>query len=325
MTEDRRGLSVVIVNWNTKQLLLDLLRSLEGLGKFLERPCEILVVDNASADGSLEAAREAFPGHSYLPQERNLGFAGGVNRGFEAATYEWILLLNTDVECQQEAIRALVDHADTEPGVGILGPRVENQDQSFQESYWRFPSLHGLLSQSLFLYKLFPKSQLFNGERYAGRIFDTATRVDAVSGCVFLLRAELLKELGGLDEGYFMYFEETDFCYRALEGGYTVQYAPVASFIHFGGVSARLEGRRNFLEFRRSQLRFFRKHRGMLAALLARVLLLIWLLLRLPIWMLLALQGGRPGRVARERCSLHLSACVDLVRPRGSSRSRSQG
>jgi N-acetylglucosaminyl-diphospho-decaprenol L-rhamnosyltransferase len=310
MTE-RSGLSVVIVNWNTRQLLLDVMGELERYRQLHERPLQIVIVDNASEDGSVEALREAHPDCELHVQAENLGFAGGVNVGFAHAREKWILLLNTDVRFEAEALEQLVAFAETRDDAGILGPRVLNDDGSFQSSYWRFPGLWQLLSQALYLYKLFPRSEFFDGQRYGGRIFEEPTPVDAVSGCVFLLRKSLLDEVGGLDEGYFMYFEETDLCRRARSAGSRVLYAPVASFVHFGGVSARLARRRNFLEFRRSRVRWFRKHRGGFAAILARMLNALFLLIRMPGWLLRSLLPGERRREARSRVALHAAGILD--------------
>ena len=306
----RAGLSVVIVNWNTKELLLDVLRTLERCRASNLRPLQVIVVDNASEDGSAEAIAERSD-IDLLAQDRNLGFAGGVNVGFAAAREELVLLLNTDVRFEAEALESLAAYAEGEPGVGICGPRVSFDDGSFQSSYWRFPSLWQLLCTSLYLYKLFPGTRLFDGERYGGHVFDEPHDVDAVSGCIFLLRRSLLERIGGLDEGYFMYFEETDLCRRAWSAGSSVRYVPDASFVHFGGVSARLARRRNFLQFRRSRVRFFRKHHGVLAAACARALNALFLAVRLPAWSIRSLLPG-PGRgEARARVSLYASGIVD--------------
>ncbi len=323
-TEVLTALSIVIVNWNTKDMLLEL------LGELLpwrgERACEILLVDNASVDGSVAAVSERFAGYldaglHILPQGENLGFAGGVNRGFAAATGSWILLLNTDVRCTQEGIEALCSYGDRWPEVGIVGPDVRNEDGSVQDSYWRFPTLWQLFCSTTWLYKLLPSSPFFNGERYEGRRFEEATSVDAVSGCVFLLRRSVLAAcedrdgVFGLDEDYFMYFEETDLCRRARDVGSQVRFAPVARFVHFLGGSSRLARKRNFLEFRRSLVRYHRKHGGALRAVLARSLVVASLVLRVPIWALRSLGRGQRGQEARAMLALHAAGVVDMLRP----------
>ncbi|PIE24479.1 MAG: glycosyl transferase [Planctomycetota bacterium] len=308
---EQLGLSVVIVNWNTRGLLLDVLGRLARCRESSSRRMQVIVVDNASEDGSAAAVAEEFEDVLLLAQDRNLGFAGGVNLGFEAAQEELIVLLNTDVSFEPEALEALAHHVEQEPRLGVCGPRVSFADGSFQSSYWRFPSLWQLFCTSCYLYKLFPRTRLFDGERYGGQVFSEPHEVDAVSGCVFLLRRSLIDRIGGLDEGYFMYFEETDLCRRARAAGVSVGYFPGASFVHFGGVSARLARRRNFLQFRRSRVRFFRKHHGVWAAACARVLNALFLLLRLPAWIIRSLLPGSWGKEARARVSLYASGIVD--------------
>ncbi len=312
------ALSVVIVNWNTKELLLQVLA--DFLPSDRGREIEVLVVDNASADGSVEAARERFPVAEFpelrfLVQESNLGFAGGVNIGFAASRHPLILLLNTDVRTSASDIEALAAYVDQHAEVGIAGPLVRNEDGSLQDSYWRIPTRWRLFCSATFLYKLFARSQLCNGERYAGTRFTQPTAVDAVSGCVFLLRRELIERIGGLDQGYFMYFEETDLCHRAARAGYEVHYAPVGEFVHFLGGSSRLARRRNFLEFRRSLVRFHRKHGGVLAALAARALLFVSHAVRLPGWAGLGLLPGERGLRARTQAGLLFAGLVDVFRP----------
>ena len=307
------GLSIVIVNWNTKDLLPQVLGDVFPWKS--ERELEVIVIDNASEDGSVAAASAAFPEVDFRVQETNLGFAGGVNKGFAAATQPLILLLNTDVRTSSEDIEALCRYADENERVGIVGPRVHNEDSSLQDSYWRFPSLWRLFCSSTYLYKLMPRSQVFNGERYAGVRYEEPTPVDAVSGCVFLLRREVLEKIGGLDEAYFMYFEETDLCYRAQREGWEVHFAPVASFVHFLGGSSRLAKKRNFLEFRRSLVRFHRKHGGLFAALAARALLLVSLMIRVPYWSLRSLLTGEAGRIARSQLGLYCAGIGDLLQP----------
>ncbi|MEM7234345.1 MAG: glycosyltransferase family 2 protein, partial [Planctomycetota bacterium] len=250
---------------------------------------EVIVVDNGSHDGSAEAVEEHFPDVIVIRQEKNLGFSGGVNCGFDAATAPLVLLLNTDTLVVGDAIPKLIEYANEHPEAGVIGPRVLNRDETLQSSYFRFPSLTNLVLSSLYLYKLFPTSSFFNRERYAGRDPMLAGPVDVVSGCCFLIRRQLLDQIGGLDEGYFMYAEETDLCARAHAAGYEVHYAPGPEIIHFGGGSSRLASRRMFIQFRRSLLRFYALHRGVAASLAARSLLLFGLFIRLPYWLLRSL------------------------------------
>ncbi len=311
----QKGLSLVIVNWNTKDLLLELLKSLNPENPAWVRPVEVIVVDNDSSDGSVKAAQEAFPWVRLLPQADNLGFAGGVNRGLEVTNYPWVCLVNTDVEATPEAFEALLDYAEAHPKAGVVGPKILNGDGSLQNSFRRFPSVWMQVCLSLGFHRLALDSPLLNGERYSGMEFEKPAPVDYVSGCLFLMRKDLIDRIGGLDEGFFMYFEETDFCKRTWKEGFEVHYAPVSTFAHHAGASAKKARKRTFLAFRRSQVRYMKLHKGLLSSLMMRLAMLLFLLLRIPVWALLSLRGGAKGEIARSNLSVSLSAFWDLLKP----------
>ena len=297
--------SVVIVSWNTRQMLLDALasflpwRDVEG---------EVVVVDNASADGSADAVEEQYPDVQVIRNDRNLGFAGGVNTGLRAARYPWVLLLNTDTLVIDDAIARLLDYAAEHPEVGIAGPRVRNGDGSFQPSCLRFPSLLNLALSAVFLQRFSSDSDVFYRERSGGAP-PRAGRVDAVSGCCFLIRDSVLEKVGVLDEGYFMYVEEIDLCYRAWRAGFEVHYAPVGEITHFFAGSSRQEPRRNTVEYGRSTVRFFHKHHGVMAGIMARVLLVAYLVLRVPYQAL----RSPVDRMARARLGNHIAGIAALL------------
>lgn len=304
----RTPVSVVIVSWNTRELTLAALRSFLPCA---DPPLEVIVVDNASSDGSADAIEAAFPSVRVIRNPRNLGFGGGVNAGLLAARQPLVLLLNPDTRVVGDALPRLVDYAEAHPEAGIVGPRVVGEDGRLQASRFRFPSLWNQLLAATYLYQLLPRSRVFNRERFGGSPVDRPAAVDAVSGCCFLVRRSLLDAVGGFDESFFMYAEETDLCYRAWQAGFEVHYAPVAEIVHLGGGSSRLASRRNFLEFRRSILRFYRKHRGPRATQAARALLLLFLLVRIPWWALRAKLG--PERAAAAAQLGHYRAGVRFL------------
>jgi hypothetical protein len=307
----RIPLSVVIVSWNTRALTLEALRSFLPAD---DLPLEVVVVDNASSDGSADAIEAAFPGVQVIRNERNLGFAGGVNVGLRASRHPLVLLLNPDTRVVGDALSRLVDYASAHPEAGIVGPRVLNEDGTLQASRFRFPSLLNQLLAATYLYQLLPGSRFFNRERLGGGNVATPAPVDAVSGCCFLVRRSVLDTVGVLDEDFFMYAEETDLCYRAWQAGFEVHYAPVGEIVHLRGASSRLASRRNFLEYGRSILRFFRKHRGALATQGARALLLLFLLVRLPYWALRA-YASRDGETAAQQFGNYRAGIRFLLQP----------
>jgi GT2 family glycosyltransferase len=302
-------LSIVLVSWNTRQMLLD------ALAAFLPLPfaAEVIVVDNDSKDGSADAVEAAFPAVRVIRNPTNLGFAGGVNTGLRAARAPLILLLNPDTLASADAVASLVAYARAHPEVGVVGPKVLNRDGSLQASIFRAPSLPNLLLSASFLYQLFPRSPFFNRERYGGRDPNEIGPVEAVSGCCFLVRREVIERVGVLDEGFFMYAEETDFCLRARRAGFAVHYSAAGPIVHFGGESAKLASRRMVVQFRRSLVRFARKHHGRVYALVVRALLALSLALRLPYWGLRSLRGGEAGQRAREQAGHYWAGLGDLL------------
>jgi GT2 family glycosyltransferase len=288
-------LSIVVVNWNTRELLLALLKQLSA-----EPPiaAEILVVDNASSDGSAEAARRDFPSAVVLPQPRNGGFAYGVNRGLERARGEWILLLNTDAQASWPQIQSLLAAAEQRPDAAVFGPRIVDEHGALQPSTWQRHLPRHALGQALFLDRVFPEHQP------AG-----AADVDVVSGCVFLIRRQVLGEVGGFDERFFMYFEEADFCERVRKAGRKVRWVPDATFVHEGGLSAEQAASVTFLAFRESRLLYHAALHGRLATEWVRACLLLGTLLRLLPWCALSLIGR--GR----KTALYWRTLRQLARP----------
>ena len=310
---DARGLSVLIVSWNTRALTLEALRSFLPLPARLD--AEVIVIDNASTDGSADAIAEAFPDVQLIRNDTNRGFAAGVNVGLRLVRKPFVLLLNPDTRVRDGAIEKLVDYAAAHPQASIVGPRVLNEDETRQDSRFRFPTLLTHALAASYLYQLFAGSSFFNQERFAGRDVEHPVRTNAVSGCCFLIRRDLLDEIGLLDEGYFMYGEEMDLCFRAWRAGFEVHYVPAGEVVHLGGASSRLAARRNFLEFRRSLLRFHRKHHGRAYAEAARGLLCLFLLLRLPYWGLRALTSSANRQASRAQLGNYIAGLGLLMQP----------
>ena len=288
-------LSIVIVNWNTRELLLAILRRLFDAPAL---PCEVIVVDNHSSDDSVAAARAAFPQAIVLPQSKNGGFAYGVNRGLEASHGRWILLLNSDAEASWSELERLIAAAEREPGVAVFGARITDENGSPQRSSWPAHRPAHYLPQALFLDRLRAKTPPA-----------AATDVDAVSGCVFLIRASVLPALGGFDERFFMYFEEADFCERVRRAGHRVRWLPDATFVHVGGLSAGQSAERTFVAFRESALLYHAQWHGRFSTEYVRACLVLGLLLRLLAWSVPALLGRR------NRVRLYAKALRVLARP----------
>ena len=303
------GVSVIIVNWNTRELVLRLLASLSSPSAPSEHELELIVVDNNSSDGIVEAIRREFPEVKLLAETKNHGFAGGVNRGVKAATQPLVLLLNSDAQTSRASIEEAAQYMSRVPEAGVLGPQILSTEQGLQSSAWRDPSLAWMGLNALGLSKLKP----FNFERYHEKRFEEATVVHCVCGAAMMIRRELLGALGGFDEDFFMYFEETDFCVRARQRGQQVHYAPVGQFLHEEGGTSKTVRLRTFLDYKRSEILFHRKHAGMLAAIAARALLVFGCAVRVPVWAVLSLAPGSAH--ARAQLRLHWSGLTWLINP----------
>ncbi len=287
---NRPTVSVVIVNWNTREILRDCLRTVYEQTKEVE--FEVIVVDNASADGSADMVRTAFPRALLLANSTNRGFAAANNQGLEVAKGRYVLLLNSDTLVLDGAIDKMVRFAEAHPEAAATACQVLNPDRTVQSTCFRFPSALNLLLAALYLNKLFPRNRFCGRERMTWWDGQDARPVDVVAGCFMLVRREAIEQVGVLDESYFMYGEEADWCYRFWKAGWRVLYTPTAQIVHLGGVSsAQLKGAM-CLQLRASILLFLRKHRGLVSYVAGCALVSLFFLVRLPPWLLTAAASG---------------------------------
>jgi GT2 family glycosyltransferase len=259
-------LSIVIVSWNTADILVQCLESVFAHAP--EAPFEVWVVDNASHDGSPERVRQEFPQVKLLANRENGGFAAGNNQAIRQATGAYVLLLNPDTIVYAGALQTLVDYLDDNPEVGACGSRVLNADGSLQESCYVAPTLGREVLRMFHL----------DGRiRYRMETWDrqTARAVDALLGACILARREILLAIGLMDEGYFMFSEEIDLCYRIRQAGWGVHYVPWAEIVHLGGQSTQQVKTAMFLQLYAGKVRYMRKHYGRLQAALYKIIL--WL------------------------------------------------
>lgn len=282
------NLSVVVVSFNSGDYLRRCLASVLGHTKGVS--CEVIVVDNASWDGSAEMVEAEFPQVTLIPLPVNVGFAAGCNRGIERAAGEFILLLNPDTELAEDAFSPMVAYCRQNPSVGILGPKLLNSDGSLQLSCRRFPShLTSLFNRQSVLTRLFPGNPFSRRYLMTDWAHDRIERVDWLSGACMMLRREMVERIGGMDEGYFMYIEDVDLCYRAHQAGYEVVYFPQVSVTHHIGKSTETMPNRSIVQWHRSMWRYYRKH--MRGNLLLDALTLAGIAVRCVYQ--LALQNGR--------------------------------
>jgi hypothetical protein len=227
---------VIVVSWNTREELRGCLESvLAGLrGTF----GEVIVVDNASADGSAEMVETWFPEVHIVRNARNLGFAAGCNIGLQVAAGRYLLLLNPDTIVLHDVLAATVRYLDDHPNVGAFGCRILNSDGTLHSSCFRDPSVLNTFLGLTGLARLrWPRA--LGRERMTHWLRDSERDVDVVTGCYLATRREVVDDIGPLDSGYFFCGEEADWCRRIRSGGWAVRFAPVGDIIHAGGVAGR--------------------------------------------------------------------------------------
>ncbi|HQE92863.1 MAG TPA: glycosyltransferase family 2 protein [Anaerolineae bacterium] len=252
--------SVIIVNWNVRDLLRRALTSVYASWDGRPGP-EIIVVDNASHDGSVAMLRDAFPQVSVIANAENRGFTGGNNQGLAAATGDFLLLLNPDTEIVGDALPRMVEYLQSHADVGMVGPQLLNPDNSVQSSRRHFPTLPVLFLESTWLEKFAPRKML----RYyyaQERPDDAIQEVDWVTGAAMLTRREVVNQVGGMDESFFMYSEELDWCRRIHDAGWRVVYFPEARVIHYEGQSSAQVVPARHIYFQASKIRYTQKYHG---------------------------------------------------------------
>ncbi len=298
MPTTRIQLSIIIVSWNSRALLDACLRSVGGgrwavgrdasaetiakvtVGEVQDfasiittahgppptahrpPPTELIVVDNASPDGTAAWLRTAWPAVRLIASATNLGFGRANNRGMAIARGDWLLLLNPDTVVQPGALDTLLAFGDSHPAAGVIAPRLRYGDGSLQRNAFRFP---GPLQVALDVFPLHPRllESPLNGRYPAERQADAAPfLIDHPLGAALLVRRAVVDTVGGFDEGFFMYAEEVDWCRRIRAAGWEIWQVPAAEIVHLAGQSTRQRAGQMTVELWRARYRYFAKHRG---------------------------------------------------------------
>ena len=270
-------LSTIIVSWNTRDLLA---RCLESLFAHPPRASfEVLVIDNASSDGSSEAVQERFPQVRLIQNAENSGFAAATNRGILESDGTFILLLNPDTEIQAGALQTLLDVLESHPEYGMVGPRLLNPDGSLQESCYPAPTLSREVWRLFHLDRLVPHA-IYPMSKWSP---NQIRSVDVLKGACVLLRREVIEQVGLLDESFFMYSEEVDLCLRVRRAGWQLAWVPQACVIHYEGQSTRQASREMFIRLYAGKVGYYRKHHGWWSVQAYKLILLLASLVRLAI------------------------------------------
>jgi hypothetical protein len=267
-------ISIIVVNWNVKALLCQCLHSLLTAAQTSPHlTTEIIVVDSASSDGSAELVRREFPQVRLIASEKNLGYAGGNNTGVAAARGRYLFLLNPDTVVQPEALGHMVSYLEAHLQVGAVGPRLLWPDGTTQSSRRRFPTLGSLFWESTLLGQWFPHNRHAQRYHLADQSPEQTQKVDWVVGAAMMIRREAWQQVGPIDSNFFMYFEETDWCYRCTQAGWEIHYLPVARVTHYEGKSSEQVVAERTLRFQRSKLYYARRYFGPAWAALLRLFL----------------------------------------------------
>lgn len=316
-------LSIIIVNWNTRQVTLDCLESMSEECSKLS--CEIIVVDNASKDGSADAIESTFPDVRVIRSPTNLGFAGGNNRALAEANGRIMALINSDVIVLPRCLETMLRFMDEHPDVGLASPRILNRDRTLQPNCLTFPSYWNRVCETFALHRLMPDASWLAGTKMMAGMHNGTRDVDILVGSFWVVRREAYREVGGLDDGYFMYGEDMDWCRRFRRCNWRVVYHPAAEAIHLGGASSSSQPVRFFIELQRSILRYWKTYHGRIGWLYCALMMSVQQLLRIPanglIYLVSPSQRDAAGHRIR-RSTAFLAWLLRLNRADSSARTR---
>lgn len=259
MKEKKVKLSIIIVNWNTKEITLDCLKSVYQQTQKIN--FEVIVVDNNSQDESVKAIKKQYPQVELIQNKSNVGFAKGNNIGIQKAKGEYILLLNSDTIVLDHALEQMVEYMDKHPDVGVCTPQLVGRDGSLQHSTARLPSLYHYFNEYL-LHRL---SAWYPSESYKKNM-----EVESIIGACFLVRRSIIDQVGPLPEYYFMYSEDVDWSYRIKTAGWKLIYLAKPKVIHIGGESSKRNKKAMDEELVKSRIIYFQKYHSPLETVMLR-------------------------------------------------------
>ena len=245
-------ISIIIISWNAKEYLLRCLNSIKKSKILIKH--EIIVLDNASEDGSQDIVENLFPEIKLIKSEINLGFAKANNVAIKESKAPYVCLINSDVEIDAGCIDKLYEYIQKNSSIGILGPKVLNKDGSLQKSFRNAPNIRNSLARALAIDSLQVLLRRNNEEQSIPK------KVDVLTGCFWLIRREALEQIGLLDESFFIYGEDLDLCKRMWEGGWSVIYYPWVEIIHWGGASSSNAPIDFYIEQQRTNFQYWKKH-----------------------------------------------------------------
>lgn len=250
--------SIVIVNWNTRDLLIDCIYSIESTIR--KHSFEIIVVDNASTDGSVEAVNNIFQNVNVIKNDKNLGFAKANNIGLRLSIGRYYCLVNSDIIALKDSLDSLINFLDSHHHVGAIGPLTYNEFFHYRPNCRDFPNLKTALVEAFFIDKVPLLSNFLGGRLLKSLPLDSPSEIDVLSGCFFCFRSDLCNSIGLLDENFFIYGEDKDYCKRIKNKGFSIIFYPLAKVIHIAGASSSKSPIRFQKEMLKSNTIYWKKH-----------------------------------------------------------------
>lgn len=252
-------LSVIIVNWNTKDYLNNCIRSIKENTKKIS--CEIIVIDNFSSDGSPQTVEANFPDVILIKNQENYGFGHANNQGYALAKGKYILFLNSDMIVQKNCLEKMFEFMEKNPAIGASSCKLTHPDGSLQHSCREFPSFKIIFLMLIGVRFLFPKMKMFRDYLMLNWDHSDIREIDQIMGSFMFIRSAVIKEVGRFDERFWMYFEEVDLCLRIKAAGWKIVHYPYVSSIHFLSKSSDQWGDiKRICEFQKSSLKYFKKN-----------------------------------------------------------------
>jgi len=296
--------SIIIVAWNVRQLLYDCLKSVYEETKDIR--FEVIYVDNASEDGSVEMVREEFHKVRIIENEKNEGFIRANNQAIKIAEGRYVLLLNSDTIVLDNAIAKTVEFSDKHPKAAVVGCKILSPDRTLRRDCFLYPSALNMLLSATYLNNIFPKSRFFGREYMTWWDFDEVREVETICGCCSLVRREAIDQVGVMDPMYFVYGDDPDWCYRFKKAGWKIMFTPDAEIIHYGGETTNKAANKFLLQLFGSKLIFVKKYCGKPAFLLACLATACFFLLRVPYWFAFGLLSRKDRRGSFQRAQIYL-------------------
>ena len=271
-------LSVITVTWNGKRYVEECLRS---LAVNVDVPAEFIVVDNASTDGTPELIEQTFSQFRVVRNANNLGFAKANNIGMGLSRGKYLCLVNSDVVVPPGCLGSLYEYLEANPDVAVTGPQMLGKDGKVHRSSMRLPTIGNAFCRAFALDSVPFVSRLLRGQLMSDFTHDHTCEVEVLNGWFWMIRRTAMESVGLLDERFFMYGEDLDWCRRFREAGWRLVFYGGAQALHYGGGSSRVAPVRFYLELHRANLQYWRKHNGPLATLLYGAILIVHHLIRM--------------------------------------------